>query len=274
MKKVWIGLGVGCGTLVLLAIIGVVGVGWYAKQKLGGAIAAGEQMQKQEQRLQALNQKFAFTPPAEGRVMALEPKRLEAYLAIREAGLPVFADFEKKAEAFKQETQGDQASIGDAMKGAGMLMELTTQVREAFIASLEQHGMSPAEFHATTQAIYSTAMGQAVQGMNEAMAQASDQMRARIEELDTKLEDAQLPEAERQALQTERDALHAQVESMGQGAQGAVQTGLAPGQDAEVTANATLLETHKARIETAANPAFDMFILGGGAGELATPSAE
>lgn len=274
MKKVWIGLGVGCGALVLLAVVGMVGVGWYAKQKLGGAIAATENLQKQEQRLQALNAKHAFTPPAEGQVMALDPQRLEAYLAVREAGLPVFADFEKKAEAFKQETQGDQASIGDAMKGAGMLMELTTQVREAFIASLEQHGMSPAEFHATTQAIYSTAIGQAAQGMNKAMAEASDQMQARIEELDTKLEDAQLPEAERQALQTERDALYAQVESMGQGAQGAGQMGLAPGQDAVVTANAKLLETHKARIETAANPAFDVFIVGGGAGGLATGSDE
>ena len=274
MKKVWIGLGVGCGVLVLVAIVGVVGVGWYAKQKLGGATAAIEQMQKQEQRLQALNRQYAFTAPAEGQVMALQPARLEAYLAIREAGLPVFADFEKKAEELKQKSDGDQASLGDAMKGAGMLMELTTNMRETFISSLEKHSMSPAEFHATTQAIYSTAMGQAAQGMSKAMAEASEQMQSRIEELDAKLEDAKLPEAERQAVQTERDALYAQVENMGQGEGAAGQMGLAPGQDAVVTANAKLLETHKARIETAANPAFDMFILSGGAGETATGSGE
>src|SRR5688572_3292089 len=153
-KKVLVGVGIGCGSLMLLGLIAL-GVGaWWVKGKVDGIVETGQKMQAAGQELAELDRSFPYTPPPEGEVLALNEARLIDYLAVRETALPVYAEFEKKAEAFKaKHGDNEEADVGAAMQATSMMTELLIQVHGAYAAGLKKHSMSPREFRTITQTL-------------------------------------------------------------------------------------------------------------------------
>lgn len=262
-KKLWVGLGIGCGTLVLLGVVGLGAAFFWAKGKVEDVTASatdlGEQLGAQEEALAALNRKFDFTPPEEGAPLALSAERLAAYLAVRQEGLRVFKAFEEKSKAFEAKYEGKDQDLGAIVEAGKLMGELTSRARAGFIASLEQHRMSPREFHAISQAVYATYLA----GMNDQvrqMAQASQQLVAQqLEQTRARLREEGLAEAERNALESQL----ALLEEQAQRADDPAEPAPTEAHRAVHAANAALLDQHKATLEAAINPAFDAFVAGG-----------
>lgn len=272
-NKVLVGVGIGCGVLVLLGVIGGGVVAYMAKKTFGGAIEAGQQMAAQENDLKALEQSFPFTTPAEGEVLALQEARLNDYFSIRESALPLFKEFEQKAEALNNKADGEMASIGDGIKAGAMVAELMSKTRGIYIENLKKHRMSPREFHAITTAIYTSAftnqMGQMKQGL-DGQREQSEKMLAEVR---TKLEDANLSEEERTQLQEQESVLQAQVDAMSETELAADMPQLDEKAQGVAAANLELIQKFDERIKTAYNPAFDSLIMtpdmAGGVGGVA-----
>lgn len=258
MKKVLVGLGIGCGVLVLLAIVGVGVAGFWAKKTFGGVVEAGQQMQAQQQELTQLNQSYPFTPPPEGEVLKLQEARLNDYFAIREATLPLFKEFDNKGKELQN--KGEEASVSDALKATNLLAEFMTKTRSAYIENLKKHRMSPKEFATITGAIYSSYMADSVGKVNEAMAEQREDFEKAREELDAKLADESLSEEERTMLEQQRDTLQAQLDAIDENAGAGMPH--VDGKTQEVASvNVKLLEKFKTRIEQAYNPGLDALLM-------------
>jgi len=246
VKKVLIGAGIGCG---LLMVIGGIGA-WYMLHKVSGVVASaqkmGVQMQAQEEQMKALDAKYPFTAPANGEPLALSEDRLQAYLAVREAALPIFEDFKKRGNELdaKYKNAGKMEALSGAAEGMGMFTELTSKLRASYAKSLEAQKMGPAEFGAITGAIYASAMGAASAGQREVI-------KKQLAGLDEKLKTTTDPQM--------KAALEQQKTMFEQ-----MQTN-APSEKAEAVfvQNAKLTEKYKDRIEKAGNPAFDVFVMQG-----------
>ena len=245
-KNIWIGLGVGCGALIILAIVGVVGAGVWFKHKLGGTVEAAKQMNAQKKELTKLDQKYPFTAPADGAPLALTKDRLEVYLAIRGDALPVYKDFEAKTKAFNaahQHHDGDASmkDVSAAFEGVGMLSKLMTQLRATYIASLDERHMSPKEFSTITGAIYGAEIGAGRTAERAAITQ-------QLAQIDAQIQSAPTPEA-KQALEQAKQMLEKEQKNMPSAAG-----------DAQLQANAALIAPYKDQIDKVANPAFDVFV--------------
>jgi HAMP domain-containing protein len=271
MKKVLVGVGIGCGVLVLLGIIGVGVAGFWAKRTLGGVVEAGQQMQAQQQEMAQLNQSYPFTPPPEGEVLVLQEARLNDYFAIREATLPLFKQFEEKSKGLQQ---NQEANVSDAIQATSLLAEFMTKTRGAYIENLKKHSMSPKEFMSISVAIYSSFMADSVGQLNKAMAGQRESIEKAREELETKLSDESLSGDERDMLEQQRDALQAQLDAMDENGAAGMPHVDERGQEV-ASVNVKLLEKFKARIEQAYNPAFDALLMSEDAqnafGNLAQP---
>jgi hypothetical protein len=264
MKKVLIGVGIGCGALVLLGVIATVVGGFWLKSKMGDAVASVQQLQAQEQEMQALEQSYPYTPPPPGEVRVLQESRLLDYLAVREAALPVFQEFEKKTQDFQQRHQDDETpDFGAAMKAAGMATELITRVRAAYIQGLKQHRMSPREFHTITRTLYASFVSNTMEEAQLATAHARVQMEQALDDVRARLEDETLSGQERALLVEQEEMLAAQLDSFSEEGLAADVPALSEKSKAAATANMALLEKHKASIENVANLAFDGFLIGG-----------
>ena len=164
MKKVLIGVGIGCGVLLLAGVGLMVAAGYWAKNNLGGTFEATQRIQTQEEELVKLNTRYPFEDAPQGEVLALDEKRLETYLAVREETLPVFKAFEQKSEEFEQKygdkNQGQAPDITAAMAATNLMMGLMVDVRGAYIAGLTKHGMSPAEFQALTHTLQTSMLAE------------------------------------------------------------------------------------------------------------------
>ncbi|QRN95510.1 hypothetical protein JRI60_41675 [Archangium violaceum] len=257
-KKVLVGVGIGCGSLVLLAVIGV-GVGaWWLKRQVGDSMssmmAAGQKMQAMGQELAQLERQHPFTAPAEGEVLALSEARVLDYLGVREAVLPAFAEFEKQSQGFQEEHQDSkQADFGAAMKATEMMTEQLTRVHGSYIEGLKKHRMSPSEYHAITQTLYaSTLEGITEQEQEEAAAVREEA----LQQVREQLKDGTLDAEQRAALEEEER----QLESMGEEA--AQAPALSESAKVAVATNLNLLEKHRERIERAGNPGMDSVLLG------------
>jgi hypothetical protein len=266
-KKVLIGVGIGCGVLVLAGIgVAVAGALW-AKSKVEETTAGFERVSEQQEALAELEKSFPFEAPDEDELLQLDPKRLEAYFAIREEALPVFQRFEEKGKAFEQKhgkNDPNSPNLGAALEAVGLMGQLVADTRASYIESLQKHRMSPREFHAITGALYSTYVAGAMQGLQAATASQRATLEKGVETLDAQLESEKLSDEERTSLQTQRDALQAQLDAAEQMV--AEQKPTSEKSQAALTANAALLEQHKERIQKAANPAFDAFVLDGSVG--------
>lgn len=252
MKKVLIGLGIGCGGLILLAVIAM-GVGAYwVKGKVEGVAEVAEQMEQQQQALNELDSEYAFTVPPEGTPVKLEEDRVRKYLAVRAALEPVMAKYEAKSKELEERTKGNQASFSDMTEAMGMFGGLTTDLRAAFIEELKKQEMSPKEFHATTQAIYSAAIGNGMAEMHEMSKQAMQETIATYEE---QLNDPNLSAEEKQAVQEGLDEAKAQLAETEQTMEN--QPEIAGINES----NAKVLKTFEVEIEKHANPVLDGLLM-------------
>jgi hypothetical protein len=115
-RKWLIGCGVGCGTLILLAILLTV----------GGGIIMTRPFSKAVNSQKALNEEFGtrddFVPPAVG----LSADRLEAFLQVRRELEPFCAQFEDIAAKFQAMEEFDDAAedppTGEILKRVGSVM--------------------------------------------------------------------------------------------------------------------------------------------------------
>jgi hypothetical protein len=263
-KKVLIGVGVGCGVLLLLVAGVVVAGGLWAKRKFDDTTAGFTQVGEQSETLAALDREFPFQAPEENELLQLEEKRLAAYFAIREEALPVFEAFEKKGKAFEEKhgkNDPNSADVGAAVEAFGLMGQLVADTRASYIESLKKHRMSPSEFHAITQTLYATYVAGAMQGLQAATAEQRASLQKALEEMDAKLESDTLGEQERTALQASRDALYQQLESTDPMVAGQQPT--SEKSKVALAANAALLEKNQERIKKVANPAFDAFVIDG-----------
>ncbi|HSP79836.1 MAG TPA: hypothetical protein VLQ93_14990, partial [Myxococcaceae bacterium] len=152
--------------------------------------------------------------------------------------------------------------IGAAMQAVGMATELFTKVRAAYIEGLEQHRMSPSEFHTITRTLYASLVTDVTDKALQANAQARASLEQARAELRTKLEDETLSEEVRTALAQQEELLSTQLESFSDAEEAPDAPTLSEQSKAAAAANLALLEKHKDRIEGAASLAFDGFLLG------------
>ncbi|AEI63109.1 hypothetical protein [Corallococcus macrosporus] len=269
MKKVLIGLGIGCGVFILAGIGLMLAGGIWAKNKLGGSFEAVQAMQEQEQELAALNASNPFTPPPEGQVLPLDEQRLLAYLSVREAAMPAFKDFEVKSKEFEEKHNGDGAEepgFNAAMDAAGLFMGLMADVRKAYIAGLKAQGMSPAEFQSITTTVYASMVADSTDQLRAMAAQGKTMMATQLAEVDKRLASDSLSDAERAQLEESRTQLQETLDSIEQGSADE-EPGLSEASKKAAAANVELLKKHKDRVELMANVAFDGFVLGGAGAE-------
>lgn len=180
MKKVLIGVGIGCGALVLIAIIGMVAVGVWAKGKVEGVAQGSEKMQEQEKRITQLNERYAFTPPPQGQPILLEEDRLKDYFAIRAAMKPVLAEYEEKGKKFEKQP-GEQANLNEGLEALGLVMEMMGTVRSKWLDQLESKKMSPQEFYAISAAVFSSGLGVEMGNWKQNERKMYEQLKAEME---------------------------------------------------------------------------------------------
>lgn len=243
-------LGIGCGSLFLLAAIGgLIGAFWI-KSKVSDAVGGIEQFAKQEEEIQALNAKYPFTPPAEGKQLRLDEKRVQDYLAIRASVVPIFTALEKESKKLDDKDQG----IGTGLKAIGMTGAFFRDVRAKYAEELANKRMSPAEFHSITGAIYSSYIGKGVADLKEGQRKALEESVANLDKAIASANKQMRPILEKQ-----RDEMKEQLAKL-------PKTAIDPQQKAIIDANLALLEKYKDRIEKEANPALDVFLFGDASG--------
>jgi hypothetical protein len=265
MKKVLIGVGIGCGTLLLLIVVGGVGAGYWAKKNFGGVVENTEKMQVQKQQMASLDSRFPFTPPPEGTPLALQEPRLQTYFAVREASMAAFQEFETKARELEAQNQaGVQRNMSDVIAAGSLLTGLMANVREDYIAALEKNSMSPREFQAITHTLYATYIGDAMVQAKKAQSAASQALEKQLDEVATKLEDETLTEQQRTELEAQQTALEEQLTALEE-AEAAEAEKADPAKAAEaearLAANKALLDKYKERIEKLSNLTFDSMVV-------------
>ncbi len=266
MKKVLIGLGIGCGVFILAGIGLMLAGGIWAKNKFGGSIEAVQKIKAQEDELQQLNAGSPFTPPPEGQVLPLEEKRLLAYLSVREAALPAFKAFEAKSQEFEAKHQGDGAEkpgFNAAVDAANMFMTLMVDVRTAYIAALKEQGMSPAEFQNITTTVYASMVADSTDQIRAMAEQGRKMMATQLAEVDKRLAGGSLSDEERAQLEESRAQLQETLDSIEESSANDDSEPLSEASKKAAAANVELLKKHKDRVELVANVAFDGFVLGG-----------
>lgn len=263
MKKVLIGVGIGCGVLILVGAGLVVAGGIWAKNTFGGTVAAAQRIQAQQQELVKLDTLHPFQAPAPGEVLALDAKRLEAWLTVREEVLPVFKAQNEKLEAFEKAHggNGQQPSLSMAVDAANLVTGMTVEVRAAYIASLTKQAMSPTEFQAITTSLYASLATEGEEQAQGATGQDRERMEQQLAELDKKLGDESLTDAERAQLEEASDQLETTLESMEEAAK--ARAAVSDAAKKVAAANVALVKQYTQRVELTANEELDGFLMGG-----------
>ena len=116
-KKWLTGCGIGCGAVVVLAIVSLVGGSFFLMGPFRDAIATRETLDEQ------YGDQAAYTPPADGAVAA---ERVEAFLVVRAAVAELCDEFTDTAAQFERmEELGEDASTRE---GLGEGLKLTREV--------------------------------------------------------------------------------------------------------------------------------------------------
>jgi hypothetical protein len=160
-KKLWVGLGIGCGALVLLAAVGIGVSAWWVKSHLSGMTGSVKQMKAQKAELDELDKQYPFdantAPP-------LTEARLDEYVAIRAPALQDFQKLQAELDALNQKKK-DEMSFSEAMAAGQDAMVEAAHVRQLYVDGLKSHQMSADEFEAITRMAY----GSDAQGANSAL---------------------------------------------------------------------------------------------------------
>ncbi len=114
-KKWLIGCGVGCGAVILLGILLSVGGTLYMMRPFNKAIDVQKELVAQ------FGEREAYIPPPQG----ITPDRLEKFLTIRRAVMPMCAEFQKISDSFAAMNEldkgGEEPSKGEIFKAVGNL---------------------------------------------------------------------------------------------------------------------------------------------------------
>ena len=258
MKKI---LGIGC-LVIVLAFIAVAGIGFYwVKGKAEGVITTVQKtaavQKKQQAVFNALDAKYPFTPPAAGKALKLDEARLQAYLDIRKALLPVYAEIDAKAKTLNAKYKDDHTkSFSEGMHamndGLAFFTEAQAKVRDAYASQLDAHQMSPREFHFITATLYRSQMSQGMAQVQEAQRQALPQMIASLEQQKNA---PGMSDEQKAELQKQIDSAKSQLAAL-------PPAGKVTEDQATIDANNALIAKHKVDIEKDANFGFDAFLLG------------
>lgn len=139
-SPVWVVLGV-VGVAVMAAAL-VFGPGLYRKGR--DVVAPIVKMTRIEDRMQELDERLAFEPPADGEV---REDRLEEFLAVRLEVLPALQEW---TEAVQRVDRRGEESWQDAAEILGRTQELL----ELQLATLTDHRMPPSEFKWLDELVY------------------------------------------------------------------------------------------------------------------------
>jgi hypothetical protein len=268
VKKVLIGVGIGCGVLLLLLVAGLFVAGMWVKDTMGEAVAAGQTMQAQESTMAELDKEFPFKAPADGALLALDGARLEAWLRVNESGYANFEKFEQVNASLKEEMEAAKdredtlAQMNKGLKAAGGIITLLTEVRTTMLASLGTEKMSPTEYRAISQTVLGSLTQKAYLTAGESMAQAREAMAAQRVQFEAQLADPAVPAEQKELLKQTLAALDESAKSMDD-APAELEAGADP---KVVNANVALLEKYKERLEKAANPLLIGVLLDGAKG--------
>ena len=114
-KKWLIGCGVGCGAVILLGILLSVGGSLYLMGPFNKAVDAQKELVAQ------YGEREAYIPPPQG----ITEDRLEKFLAVRRAVMPMCAEFQKLGDSFaameELDKGGDEPSKGEVFEALGNL---------------------------------------------------------------------------------------------------------------------------------------------------------
>jgi hypothetical protein len=260
-NKVLIGVGIGCGAIVLIGVIAVVAGGIWVKGKVeeSGVGKSAEKMQSLEQRMGELNKRYTFAAPPKGQPLALSEDRLQDYLKVRAALKPVLDDFEVKSKNFAP-PEGEEPSVGKLLQASGLILGLKADLNSKWMDELEQQKMSPREFHAITAAVYAAEWG-------KAKGEAPQRQRAMYEQLKSGLTkqatDSSLTEAQRESARQQLAVIDKQL--------AALPAANTPSPESQkiYEANAALSGKYKKKIEEASSAGLDVLLVGAGS-ELGT----
>jgi hypothetical protein len=207
-------IAIGCGVAVVVtgiaAVVGVVGLGYWAKGKAEKAFGDMAGDQKKIEQLQETANKNDFTPPADG---TITEARLQKFLEVRKHIFDVYKAHEADIEAMKNKKD---ASIGDAMKGVGIINE----VRLARAQGLADAGMSESEYQYYVGSIYTSAVATEVnkatggKKVSEAVRDASNQAAKVLEQQANATPDPNLPPEAQKAQRMAADMARKQLEEM------------------------------------------------------------
>jgi hypothetical protein len=258
VKKVLIGVGIGCGGLLLLALIAVVAGGFWVKGKVEGVAEEmaqdAEKAKQQEQRAAELDKKYAFDAPPKGQPVRLTEARLQDYFAVRAALKPALTELEEKSKKFQQ-AEGQPAEIAQAFKAFGAVTGMVAEVRRRWVDALEKQKMSPREFHAITAAVYGSHMGDAMGKARQGQREMLEQLAAGLKE---QVKDERLPAELREQMRQQLAQVQKQIAAL-------------PPPDAVpsdvqkiYTANLALLERYKQQLEQDSTQGLDLILIGGG----------
>ena len=249
MNKVLVGVGIGCGALILIGVVAAVGAGMWVKGKAEeiGAVAGVEQQEE----LERLNKKYSFAKPPKGQPVELTESRVRDYLAVREALAPVMTKFEEKGQKFEAKNRGgEQPSMGDAMEAMSMLGGMMTELRVAWMKALEEKKMSPNEFGAITAAIYGAPLAHGLEQMKQSQRPVLEQLRDQAQKT---ADDESVPEEMREMAREQVAQMEEQLAAL-------PPEGAAPSEKQKIFAkNAELLDRMKIDMEKT-NPGVDILL--------------
>jgi hypothetical protein len=194
----------------MAAVVGVVGLGWWAKnkvQQVTGDIAANED------RLRELHKKAEavaprFQPPADG---VIQEDRLVKFLEVRKRIYSVYEAHKSEFEAGAKATVKPTGAL-DAMKMAGTMTAALNEARLAKAEALVAEAMSEAEYDFLVQSIYKGMFASAVTQSTGAksVSEAAGQMSELAETLEKQAEQ----QMGSQATEEQKAALRKQIQEM------------------------------------------------------------
>ena len=200
---------IGCGLLVVVAIV-VFGVGGYfAKKYLNQGIesvknVAGSEDSEYGKKIAELSKEYPFTQPSDS---TITENQLRRFLNVRKALFDIYKNHE--TELKNLQNQNDQG-FDTAMKGFSMMSDLRKTQAEA----LAKQRMSPEEYKYILTMVYTTWGSKLASDAKPAAQSTVEGLKKSIEEVDKQIADPNVPDAIKEQLKTTRETMESQLQSL------------------------------------------------------------
>jgi hypothetical protein len=139
------GCGVGCAALLIIGVLAAAGGYLLIRDTIGELKQFGESAERIEQELGSMPE---FTPEADGRI---PPERIEAFLAVRHATMPLRDDLRVSVQDLENRIDGlgRGRSLGSVFRGVGSGLKAIPKIarlHQSRAEALLEHQMGPAEY--------------------------------------------------------------------------------------------------------------------------------